>query len=144
MSTEFEILRDQDGLLECEHCPRRFLTKIVLKNHSSNEHKKGTETKANESQESQTKKDESSFQKNVHSEEQCSAGIKKKLFQKKLTSYQCQECLKYLSRRSILKAHIDTVHQKLTPYQCQECKKWFGLRQSLQNHINFVHKKFSK
>ena len=74
MSTnvDFEIARDKDGFLKCEDCQRRFLTKIGFENHSYNQHKKEAETKPNEHQQPQTKKDESVI--NIY---------------KKLAPYQC-------------------------------------------------------
>ena len=36
---EFKFLRDKDGLMNCQKCPRRFLTKIVLQKHITNDHK---------------------------------------------------------------------------------------------------------
>ena len=58
MYAKSEFNRDRDGFLKCKDCPRRFLTKAGFENHSSNQHKKETESKLD-----QTNKDESSFQK---------------------------------------------------------------------------------
>ena len=45
MSKGIEISRDEDGFLKCKDCPRRFLTKLMLENHSCNQHKTDTEIK---------------------------------------------------------------------------------------------------
>ena len=63
MSAESEFTRDKDGLLKCKLCPRRFFTKIGFENHSSNQHQKVTETKLNQNQASETKKNEGSLKK---------------------------------------------------------------------------------
>ena len=72
MAAVIELTRDKDGFLKCKDCPRRFLTELMFKNHLCNQHKKETETKLNQEQQSQTIKDESSFPKNKQSEEECS------------------------------------------------------------------------
>ena len=69
MSAKSELTRDKDGFLNCNYCPRIFLTEILFKNHLSNEHKRETETKVNQNQQTQTKKDEISFPNNSQSEE---------------------------------------------------------------------------
>ena len=55
MSTkvDFEIARDKEGFLKCEDCQRRFLTKIVFRIHSNNQHKREAETQPNEHQKPQ-------------------------------------------------------------------------------------------
>ena len=57
--------RDKDGLLKCNECPRKFLTKIVFENHSRNQHEKNSETKVDEPQESIAIKDEIAFQEDA-------------------------------------------------------------------------------
>ena len=74
MSAKSELTRDKDGFLNCNYCPRIFLTEILFKNHLSNEHKRETETKVNQNQQTQTKKDEISFPNNSQSEEDCILG----------------------------------------------------------------------
>ena len=110
MSSESELTRDKDGFLKCKDCPRRFVTEIMFENHSSNPHKKETETKLIDA---------------VH---------------KKLTTDQCKECKKSFRPSNHLKRHIDNVHKKLTPYQCKECKKSYGQKKNLKIHINSIHK----
>ena len=73
MSKGIEISRDEDGFLKCKDCPRRFLTKLMLENHSCNQHKTDTEIKPDKIQMLQNKKVESDFQTNIKIEE-CSFG----------------------------------------------------------------------
>ena len=65
MSKGIEISRDEDGFLKCKDCPRRFLTKLMLENHSCNQHKTDTEIKPDKIQMLQNKKVESDFQTNI-------------------------------------------------------------------------------
>ena len=54
MSDESELTRDKNGFLKCKNCPRWFLTETMFEYHSSNQHKKETETKLNQNHLSQT------------------------------------------------------------------------------------------
>ena len=45
MSAKSELTLDKDGFLNCNDCPRIFLTEILFENHLFNEHKKETGTK---------------------------------------------------------------------------------------------------
>ena len=69
MSAKSELYRDKDGFLNCNDCPRRYLSEILFVNHLFNEHKKETETKVN--QHTQNLKDYISFPNNTQSEEDC-------------------------------------------------------------------------
>ena len=152
MSAESEFTRDKQGYLQCKDCPRRFITETGLENHSFNQHKK--ESKPDESQQSENKKDESSFSKIIQSEGECSLenlffGRKNSLkihintTQKKLTPYKCQECMKYFGLKQGLQRHMDVVHKKLKPYECKECKTAYSRKNSLQIHVNTTHKKLT-
>ena len=87
MAAASESTRDKRGFLKCKDCPRRFITEFMFENHSSNPHKKETETKLIDA---------------VH---------------KKLTTDECKECKKSFRLSSHLKRHIDNVHKKVTSYE---------------------------
>ena len=60
--TELKLYRDNNGFLKCQNCPRRFLTKIGLQNHSTNEHKNDEETQLDKLLMNTNKKDQSASQ----------------------------------------------------------------------------------
>ena len=69
MSAESELTRDKEGFLKCKECPKRFLTELMFENHSTNQHNKETGAKLNQTQHSQTIKDEIYFPNNSQTEE---------------------------------------------------------------------------
>ena len=71
--SEFEILRDKDGLFHCQKCSRRFLTKTVLESHSTNLHKNTNVTELPQIIQPPIKIDESASQKNSGSEDESRA-----------------------------------------------------------------------
>ena len=115
MSKGIEISRDEDGFLKCKDCPRRFLTKLMLENHSCNQHKTDTEIKPDKIQMLQNKKVESDFQTNIKIEE-CSFGD-----------------LSFVSPKD-LQFHRSNGHQEVTPHQCSECKKVFRYEVNFKKH----------
>ena len=149
MSAKSELTRDKDGFLNCNYCPRIFLTEILFKNHLSNEHKRETETKVNQNQQTQTKKDEISFPNNSQSEEDCILGnlsfgsqVDLKLQSvehQKTTHHKCSDCKKLFSGEINLKKHLLNRHPLSSSQKCRECNGAFSTRRILQSHVNIVH-----
>ena len=153
MSTEFEIVRDKDGFLNCNYCPRIFLTNILFENHLSSQHKKDKETKPDiqHIQQLQTKTDESSIQKNIQFEK-CSLGN---------FSFLSQGDLKLNNRNELQKAapyqggefktfYTSEINLKRNQQNGKECNTTFtgkltsfGQSGTLQSHIDTVHKKLT-
>ena len=52
----------------------------------------------------------------------------------------CIFCGKYFDQKSLLRTHIDTVHED-KKHKCEKCEKSFILLVNLQKHIKFEHKR---
>ncbi|XP_055542770.1 uncharacterized protein LOC129728358 [Wyeomyia smithii] len=53
--------------------------------------------------------------------------------------YKCQECDRMFATATILRRHIDVVHQKVRKYQCEFCQKAFAYQHKYKEHVN-MHK----
>ena len=71
MAAEVKVFCDMEGFFKCEKCQKRFFAKIVLKIYSSNYHKKDSETKTDQIQQSPPNNSEIAFQQMLLSTEKC-------------------------------------------------------------------------
>ena len=115
--SKFETLRDKDGLLNCQKCSRKFLTKTVLEKHAAYAHKNENAIQVDQLKQPPTKIDESESPKVTPSEKECSL------------------CNLSFSSETELEVHISELHsnefrkeeatEEVNPFshQCKECKK---------------------
>ncbi|XP_058447834.1 zinc finger protein 58-like [Malaya genurostris] len=50
--------------------------------------------------------------------------------------YQCQECGHKFATATILKRHIEVIHQKIRKYKCEYCEKAFGYQHKYKEHMH--------
>lgn len=53
--------------------------------------------------------------------------------------YHCQECDRKFATATILKNHVEVIHQKLRKFHCDQCPKTFAYQHKLKEHMN-VHR----
>ena len=156
MSKESVITCYENGYLNCEDCPRKFITKCGLQIHISKEHIKDSEIKVEQLQDSSpTNKDEIPLPENDRFKEKCllcslSFGSKIELqmhtnneHRKSLLHQcsqhtlvnplsECQDCKHSSIKKSNPQSHINSLRKKLIRFQFQGGHKSFGLKSSLQ------------
>ena len=49
--------------------------------------------------------------------------------------FDCQHCGASFTQKSILKLHVNGVHDKLKPFKCEDCQASFTLEYTLDHHI---------
>ncbi|XP_058840329.1 zinc finger protein 878-like isoform X2 [Topomyia yanbarensis] len=50
--------------------------------------------------------------------------------------YQCQQCDNKFATATILKRHIEVIHQNIRKYKCELCPKAFGYQHKYKEHMN--------
>lgn len=59
---------------------------------------------------------------------------------KRITSYQCEKCFKFFSRRDHLRTHFKNIHgEDAGPFACVICSQLYKNAESLRKHIAKFH-----
>ena len=115
----------RDGVYQCEFCSKMFRQKFLLRKHVVTVH--GTARSFTcEICHRTLKNTDRSQHKRIHLDNR---------------QIQCDKCPKKFYLASVLKRHVQSVHDKLMTHSCDLCGKMFPQLQNLTKHVDNVHKK---
>ena len=113
--------------MKCSFCPALFSTELELKKHFMTQHEVDKQAKDT------TLTHEKTFQINQIEKED----IMEKSIDKR---FHCEICDSFFKSKTILKVHIETVHEKKKPFKCNICDASFSKNGNLKIHVTSVHK----